>query len=484
MSDTETVAAIESLRARNPEAVRLAALVSTAMRVEPRLLRLCRIVLPQADVGTEADLWASDLLASFSPNALTLRPHVARALRHELSAMPDAVRDEACQIVAGFHRDEHWSVRLEELVNQLEVTPGADNPERQRDLLLAAVGELRASAEDPTIDPQVRVDIARWLLAALARLPTRVENSDAGFAASVAGTINLDGRVAASAEETSADRERWRSWLIESANTGSPLEIGVRFLPGTLELNARSGADVAMIVLPWTEPCVADVHSPGPRGTVVTRVHIEGDEPLAVPVTADEVVISGVDGARWTVRRGGVPPPGGFDFGAVRAGLRPCLARDRAVDQVINGIPETWWTVIAGKPGIGKSTLLNRVLDEFALPHHKALIASHFFGVNDAWDEPMAMASSIEAQIRAAAAAADLPALPDVNRDHPGRQIEEVLASAAQASSGVVIVALDALPGSHSEGVKSALFERVPVPSKPPPGVHFLATHGVSGRSP
>ena len=57
---------------RNPDALRLARLLSTAVRIEPELVRHARLrLLPHSDVGAEADLWSSGLLASSTVLALT-----------------------------------------------------------------------------------------------------------------------------------------------------------------------------------------------------------------------------------------------------------------------------------------------------------------------------------------------------------------------------------------------------------------------------
>ena len=474
MTDPATSELIDALRAANPQAVLLAALVSTAMRVEPELLRRCRLLLPDADVTAESDLWNSALLSAASPEGLTLRPDVARALRADLAALPAALRDDACDLVDRQHRDEHWSVRLEERVNRLELSGGGGAAREQEDLLLAAVGELRDAAEDPSVDRQVSLDISRWLLRALARLPPRLEQTGAGFAAQAAGGLYLDRRTPAEGAGPRGEHEQWLSWLFSSTGAERPLELGVRFTPGMLELNAAPGRDVAPIQLPRTEPPVVDLEVPGRRGPLVTRVRLEGDDPLAIPVTTDEVVLAALDGRRWTVRRGGVPPPAGFDFAAQRDRLRPCLARDGVVADAITAVTGRAWTVLTGPPGIGTSTVLNAVLDELATSGRRVLVAWHFYGLEPDWDEPMAMVTSLEAQLRAAMLPyGELPSIEEA--DSAGRRMEEVLARAATLADARIVVAIDGLPGSNFQEVTQELL-RLPFPSKPPPGVGFLVT--------
>jgi WD40 repeat protein len=471
---------IDELRRHNPDAVRLAALVSTAMRVEPELLRRCRLLLTDADVTAEADLWASDLLAGASPVALTLRPDVARALRSELAALPASLRDEACRLIAAQHHDQHWSVRLEERVNELEVRLGSAALAEQEDLLLAAVRELREAAGDPTTDRQVQVDIARWLLGALARLPAHLGRSEAGFAAQAAGSIHLDRRTPDEAAAPEGERERWLGWLLASAEVGQQLPVGVRFTPGRLELNA-SGEGTAAIDLPATSPVVVDVELRGRQGVQVTRVQLPGTEPVVLPVEVDEVVLGSLDGRRWTVRRGGVPPSAGFDFAEVRAGLRPCLSREEAVARTVDAtMGRAWWTVVTGAPGIGTSTVLNSALDELERMG-KGVVVSHFLGVDPSWDEPDAIVASLEAQLRVALR--PYGELPPSQPDVPGARLSEMLGRAAEIAyrAGGLVVAIDGVPGDSADDVKQAMW-RLPLPSQPPRGVSYLvSTHHAGG---
>jgi hypothetical protein len=311
VTDHAATDAIEALRAANPQAALLAAVVSTAMRVEPELLRRCRLLLSDADVTAESDLWNSSLLSAASPEGLTLRPAVARALRSDLAALPVALRDAACNLVDRQHRSEHWSVRLEERVNRLELSRDQGAAREQEDLLLAAVGELQRTAGDSSIDRQVSLDISRWLLRALARLPPRLEQTGAGFAARAAGGLYLDRRTPSETADPYGEHEQWLSWLFSSTSSGPQLELGVRFTPGTLELNAAPARDVAPIKLPRTEPLVVDLEVPGRSGPLVTRVRLKGAEPIAIPVATDEVVLSTLDaGAGGSVEAACRPRPG------------------------------------------------------------------------------------------------------------------------------------------------------------------------------
>ena len=75
---------------------RLLRLVAPASRIEPRLLRAARLLLPadQADAGTEADVWQHPSLISDSAAAATLLPAEAQKLRLAFSSQehPDIRR--------------------------------------------------------------------------------------------------------------------------------------------------------------------------------------------------------------------------------------------------------------------------------------------------------------------------------------------------------------------------------------------------------
>jgi hypothetical protein len=476
---TLSAAAVErvaALRTRSPQAVRLATLVSTAVRVEHSLLRLARLSLTDADVGAERDLWHSDVLAGASPLALTLQADVAAVLRVDLAQLPAAQRDAALDLVDGAHADGHWSVRLEERMHRLEVACAPVH--EQEELLLAAVGELQRAAAEPGSE-QERIDIARWLLAALARLPASVGGGGAGFAAAAAGGLHLDRRSPVASSLPEGEQEQWLAWLLASSASGQPVPVGVRFTTGRLELFA-SGSDVATIELPRTQPIVLDLEVAGRVGRRTTRLHLQPDIPISVAVEADEVVLSSLGGSRWLVRRGGVPPVAGFDFSTRRVSLRPCLAREEAVAQTVDAVRGgAWWTVVTGPPGIGTSTVLNAACDELEA-RHEAVVVQHFYGVEPAWDAPSAVVASIEAQLRSTLGPnAELPTSDEA--DDPRRRLTEVLYRASEQSSGGIVVAIDGLPGSSPDDVKAALFSHLPFPSQPPRGVRFLVSTPFAG---
>ena len=97
-------------------------LLRPAVRVDPWLLRECRLTLaPQLDVGVEADLWFSDIVASRGPSGFVFDPSIANALRGELRQQGNLIIELGR--VAGGPRARGLSrvVLIEEQLNGLSV---------------------------------------------------------------------------------------------------------------------------------------------------------------------------------------------------------------------------------------------------------------------------------------------------------------------------------------------------------------------------
>src|SRR5262245_12264463 len=88
---------IAALASRAPDVIRWATLSSVAVRIEPHLIRRLRLnLLPDADVGTEADLWFSPLVESRGADAVVFGNAIVKELWPRL--VSDALRDEAIDI--------------------------------------------------------------------------------------------------------------------------------------------------------------------------------------------------------------------------------------------------------------------------------------------------------------------------------------------------------------------------------------------------
>ena len=392
---------IERLRATNAAAADLATLLSTAVRIEPALVRRMRLLLPRADVGAELDLWGSDVVASASPLAMSLEPACAEALRGDLAGTAYAeLRERAADVVEEVHAGLHWSLRLEERINRLMVRGDARSAQEAEGLLFAAIAELRATAAAGPTAAVEATGLARWLLAALGRIPRALAGTEAAVVAGLGAGTQLDGRFDPASDASSAT-EAWMPWLLSAAAV-EPRTVSARFSDGSLTLNEPGPGEVTLVV-PGTDPMVLDVTWHDGTAARHERLRFRPGEPAGLHAGADEVILQALTGERWRLAR---PRQSealltGLDFSAVRARLRPCLGRRREADELVQLVYSKQRVVaVTGEPRIGKSALAGAALD--TLDRIGYLVAEHVYGVREGWDEPAIVAASLEAKLRAA----------------------------------------------------------------------------------
>jgi WD40 repeat protein len=422
---------IERLRTANSGAADLATLCSLAVLVEPELLRRLRLLLPGVDITAESDLWSSELLAGASSRGIALDPLVADELRADLR-LPrwSNLRTVAWQHIADCHRSLHWSLRLEEQINR-HVVDGA-GPEVIEPLLLAAVGEL--STADRGSGTQV--GIARWLIGALARLPRLAAATDASTAAGLAAGLHLDGRVPT---ESAPVDDHWLPWLLSTVGA-TRVRVPVRFAGGVLEVNPAS-SDIVPIEVPRTQPMVLDVDWHDGRMPHSTRLTFT-DTPASCSVHADEVTLTTLAGAQTRLSRTRTTPAG-LDFTAQRTHHRPYFDRHGLLDRAVRVVQDVPWTLLTGSGGTGKTALACAIADR--LERQGWLVAQHFYGVDQAWDDPEVVVASLDSQLRTA-----FPDLPRfvTNRAEPlARSLQHIDA----ASSPRVLLLIDGVPNDFTE---------------------------------
>lgn len=393
---------IARLRAANPAAADLAVLLSTAVRAEPELVRRARLLLPDADVGAEVDLWGSEILGSASPLAISLDPTCAEHLRADLAGPAyDRVRDRAGDLIATSHAGLHWSLRLEERINRLMVEPDPATAREAERLLYAAVGELRAHAADPAADA---MPIARWLLAALGRIPRTLVATEAGVVAGLSAGTQLDRRFQPPSGQ-SATVDAWMPWLLATAQVETR-SVPVRLPQGYLLIN-QPGPDAAMLELPGTEPMILEVGWHDGSQVRHERVRLHAGEQATLRMPVDQVDLETLTGDRYRLVR---PTHGarsgalvrGLDFSAARAKLRPCLDRVELLESVVAAVTRDRAPVVVltGPASAGKSVLLGAVLDR--LERERYAVVQHFYGKQPTWDAPETVTTSLLAKLRRA----------------------------------------------------------------------------------
>lgn len=215
----------------DPCAVRLATLVSPAVRIGPGLLRRVRLALaPGVDAGAESDLWFSPLVGSRSALGIVLHEEVAHLLRARLrdGALPDGadLLRRSHDVIRAAHRDEPAAIRLEEDI-----------------IYLALRGGPRAEAEiDAALGPALRalvgergVEVARWVDRAFGGLPAAARRLDSvrtlavGAAARLGSHAPIHRRVASEGIPAAA-------WVLPHEPPGEARGLGVRLHPGAVEL--------------------------------------------------------------------------------------------------------------------------------------------------------------------------------------------------------------------------------------------------------
>ena len=283
------------LKERSPEAAELALLLSLAARIEPSLLRAARLEanLPAA---AEADLWFSGIVSARSPNlGVSFVPDVAEALRQELAASP-AKREMAWQLLCDHHGHQPWSIRLEEQINYL-VTDLAAPASKTDELLAAALRELK---EVRTRDERAAVGIARWLLAALMRIPPTAQATPTAAAAYLAAGVHLDGRAAGIDRLSRAERSELLPWLLDQLGTTT---VQVRLLPGAVAIGRTGGVPFPV---PTTHPLVISVAWGAEPNRHLEHLRMAIGEERSLPVESPEVELRTLTGGGLLLSRAGL----------------------------------------------------------------------------------------------------------------------------------------------------------------------------------
>ena len=338
-------AALDGLRAERPATYELACVLSLASRVERSLLRRARLMLANADASAEADLWASRLAVSRTPQGFLFEPRAAEALRARLAENPPLL-DKAWALISWAHRDAAWPLRAEELMNRLSVSQAPEEIDRAEQVLLATAHRMVESKEPRSV--------AQWVMRTLTRLPAPIGNTPTAHAIQAGVGAHLDGAVDVSEQRLPNDVvENWLPWLL--SNFGKRVQVGIVFGDGFVEIDPESPESDAAVSLPDTTPLVLDLRwhdGLTPHSARVTCERGTSTRPR-VAVNATEIEVRTLDGARYRARRPGAANRRGvFDYSAVRARHRPFLGRNEELND-LRKMLETSNVAITGPTGVG-----------------------------------------------------------------------------------------------------------------------------------
>lgn len=219
-----------SHRARyDDDIVALARVLSPAMRIDPWLLREARLTLmPQLNVGVEADLWFSDMIESRSVEGLVLDIGIQRRLREELRDQSELL-NPALALVKQAHRAFPDTIRLEESLIRLELEDQLDE---------AAVKRLLAPAlKTVTGGGRSADEIAYWANHAWRRFSPKVHQTKAARQLIYASILKVRGSPP---DDLLIPKDS--SWLLPSADQ-RPLFVEWRQYPdGNMEIAFHESA--------------------------------------------------------------------------------------------------------------------------------------------------------------------------------------------------------------------------------------------------
>lgn len=246
--DADRARAADVLSATAPEIVRLATLLSPAVRVEPWLLRRVRAWLaPDLPPAAESELWFSALIASRSTTAFVFDDGVVAQLRHCFAAQPEDVQLIAHDIVTWAHEHAPPTIRLEEAVIW-HAMRGSDEDELNKLLAPALATMLK--------DARRESGIARWAERALPALPATAQQSHAGRMLRRAAQHRV-GRVDPSQPHLSP-----RELILVTAGIARTW-AGVRLRGPDIELSEPPDNRALAIAVPATEPITLRARAEG-----------------------------------------------------------------------------------------------------------------------------------------------------------------------------------------------------------------------------
>ncbi len=134
-------------------------LASVARRLETGLVRELRCLVPDADLGTEADLWAHPAVRSAQAIGIVLEEDRARSLRLEMADLPTLVQARVVSLLARWHKGiapETWATEVadllalgvsQEVIGQAEIVRSKELMGRIANLIEAGAGPLSKDAD-------------------------------------------------------------------------------------------------------------------------------------------------------------------------------------------------------------------------------------------------------------------------------------------------------------------------------------------------
>ncbi len=335
-----TAERLQEMERERPEVIRLAEAVSLATLVDPPLLRKARLALvPEADPGTEADLWLSSLVESSSPDGIVFPPEVAEELRTRLAKDPERLR-RAWEITDSLHRHLSPAVRLEEEIAWLSVSPDPRAADRIEELLQSVLAAMVGGE---------RRGLAHWVARALPSLPSGVRIRAAETLRMLKTGARLRLGEGVKPDEEEEKMPDWLPWVAPADLPRTP--VRVRLFPEAVELDARPETTGNVLQLPATDPLLVELSwrdNTKERRQVVFR---KGELRRVEPVRAKHICLQTILGEVYDLHESHQPPRGLqadlIDFSEERARHRPLFGRRKVLAEI-----EKWIGTGSAEPEI------------------------------------------------------------------------------------------------------------------------------------
>jgi TIR domain-containing protein len=293
----ETNTRIAMTARRTPEIIALACPLSLAVRIDPALLRRVRLELtPALGPGAESDLWFSPLVGSQGAGGVVLDAEVARILRERL-ARDQAQLDRAAELLDELHRGESEAVRLEEAITVLALRDGVESAALEERLRPV----VRALAEGPA---DRRMDVARWALRALPRMPAPVLQTEAAALLAVGASACLGGRRVTRLGDRHAPLPEGAPWVIGSVGSNETVRLDVQLHEQAIEFVPPGTDGTGTLELPQTSPLYVELVWDEPEQRVDWTIEVEAGRRFPLPADAQNIRIRTFAGREYAVETG------------------------------------------------------------------------------------------------------------------------------------------------------------------------------------
>jgi len=274
------------------EVVDLACLASLAVRIEPHLLRRLRLaLLPDLDVGTEADLWFSSLIETRGVKFIVLDAGVAGVLREILALDRDRL-NRTYAITCEAHEYASPSILLEETLNYLALKEGDNRRDAINEAFKPALRTIAAGGKSAR-------DLAQWALRALPRLleggALECEN---GIALAMAASAVLGKRqIVAQVPELDVPFERI-AWVLPADSLHDTTTIALELVDRGLRF-LESGPPERTLELPVTTPLLLELSWSAGGTTIATVVQAVPGRSIDLGVEFERITIRTLAGAEY-----------------------------------------------------------------------------------------------------------------------------------------------------------------------------------------